>query len=142
MRPTTRREVAAALATIPAQAVIPAAASSPTGATMSTQVTIIGRLRARPGREAELRAALLVVLEASRSEAGCLNYDLHVAESDPALFVLYENWASQAALDAHFAEPHSRALAARFDTLLAEPLAMERLTEISSPAHRRIGANP
>jgi len=102
-----------------------------------SQRTIIGRLGARPGQEAALRQALLEVVAASRAEPGCLNYDLHVAEDDPALFVLYENWASQTALDAHFALPHSRALAARFDTLLAAPLAMERLIEISAPAPRR-----
>lgn len=94
-------------------------------------LTIIGRLRARPGRESDLRDALMKVLKESRHEPGCINYDLHVAETDPSLFVLYENWSSQDALDEHFQLPHSITLAARFPELLAEPLVMERLIEIS-----------
>ncbi|MBB3104390.1 carboxymuconolactone decarboxylase family protein [Azomonas macrocytogenes] len=95
-------------------------------------LTIIGRLRAKPGRGAELQEALLPVVAASRQEAGCINYDLHVDEANPDSFVLYENWTNQAALDAHFQQPHSTALAARLPELLEIPLTMERLTEVSA----------
>ena len=104
---------------------------------MTHQLTVIGRLRARRGREDDLRAALLETLEASRREPGCVNYDLHTSADEPGLFVLYENWRDAAALEEHFAQPHSSALAARLDALLAEPLAMERLTEISVYVGRR-----
>lgn len=103
-------------------------------------LTIIGRLRARSGRESDLRDALIEVLNESRQETGCINYDLHVAEADPSLFVLYENWISQDALDEHFQLPHSTKLAARFPELLAEPLVMERLIEISDYQARKRSA--
>lgn len=94
-------------------------------------LTIVGRLRAKPGRGAELKQALMPVVAASRQEPGCVNYDLHVDAADPDSFVLYENWTDQAALDRHFKQPHSTALAARLPELLASPLTMERLTEVS-----------
>ncbi|MBX7484034.1 carboxymuconolactone decarboxylase family protein [Qipengyuania qiaonensis] len=100
-------------------------------------LTIIGTLQAKPGLGGELREALEPVVAASRQEPGCINYDLHVDAGNPDRFMLYENWADQAALDRHFEQLHSKALAARFDELLAEPLKMDCLTEISDWIGRR-----
>ena len=77
---------------------------------MSEQLTIIARFRAKAGQESRLRQELQRLLAPTRAEAGCISYDLHQSQSDPALFVFYENWASQAALDAHFQTPHLQAL--------------------------------
>lgn len=103
----------------------------------ATHLTIIGRLRALTGREDELRDALLEVTRASREEPGCLNFDLHQDLQDPAKFIIYENWRDEAALALHFSLPHSLALALRLPTLLAEPLHMERLRELSVFQGRR-----
>jgi quinol monooxygenase YgiN len=46
------------------------------------------------------------LLSPTRAEAGCVNYDLHQSQTDPALFVFYENWTSEAHLDAHSKSPH------------------------------------
>lgn len=76
---------------------------------MSEQLTVIAFLRAKPGAEEELGRRLMELVEGSRQEAGCLNYDLHRSNTDPALWVMYENWRSQADLDAHFqTEPLQR----------------------------------
>ncbi|MBD2463533.1 antibiotic biosynthesis monooxygenase [Oscillatoria sp. FACHB-1407] len=98
---------------------------------MSEKLTIIGRLKAKPGKEAELRDALLHLVPLSRAEAGCLNYDLHEAIDEPGLFLLYENWTDQAALDLHFSLAHSKEFAANAPNLLAEPLHITVLREIS-----------
>jgi quinol monooxygenase YgiN len=37
----------------------------------------------------------------SRSEPGCLRFEVYQSQSDPARFLLAERWESQAALDAH-----------------------------------------
>ena len=48
----------------------------------------------------ELRAASL-------REEGCLGYEVCRGDADaPGTFVLYEKWADQAALDAHYAQEH------------------------------------
>jgi len=77
---------------------------------MSEPVTIIAHFRAKAGQESRLRQELQRLLAPTRTEAGCISYDLHQSQSDPALFVFYENWASQAALDAHFQTPYLQAL--------------------------------
>ncbi|MBB3692441.1 antibiotic biosynthesis monooxygenase [Sphingomonas sp. BK580] len=46
------------------------------------------------------------------------------------VIVMVEAWADQAALDAHARAAAFTSLAARFDELLAEPSAIERLRRI------------
>src|ERR1700676_4099325 len=75
-----------------------------------SEVTILAHFRAKPGQEARLLQELKRLPEPTREEAGCITYELHESQSDPALFVFYENWASQAALDAHSSSPHLEAL--------------------------------
>lgn len=80
-------------------------------------LTVIATFHARPGKEAELRAALIGLLAPTRKESGCVNYDLHGAPGDAGLFLFHENWTSQAALDTHLQSPHIKALLPRVDEL-------------------------
>ena len=41
-----------------------------------------------------------------RSEEGCLAYDLYADPSQADRLFLFEKWASKAALEQHFAQPH------------------------------------
>jgi quinol monooxygenase YgiN len=77
---------------------------------MSQPLTIVARMRAKAGQEARLKKELLGLVAPTRAEAGCISYDLHQSETDPALFVFYETWKSQAELDAHFETPHIKAI--------------------------------
>lgn len=76
---------------------------------MSEPLTIIVRVRAKPGQEPRLRQELQRLVAPTRAEAGCIDYELHQSQTDPALFALYENWVSQAALDEHFQTPYLKA---------------------------------
>ncbi len=80
-------------------------------------VTVVATFEARPGKEAELRAALLGLVAPTRPEAGCLNYDLHVSPGHPGKFMFHENWTSKALLDAHLQSAHLKALLPRVDEL-------------------------
>ena len=63
-------------------------------------LTVLARIRALPGHEHEVKAALLALIPPTRRERGCLNYDLHQSTTDPTLFIFHENWLSRAHLDA------------------------------------------
>jgi len=80
-------------------------------------VTVVATFQARPGKEAELKKALMGLVAPTRPEAGCLNYDLHVSPEDPAKFLFHENWTSRAHLDAHLKSAHIAALLPRVDEL-------------------------
>lgn len=82
-------------------------------------LTVTAIFQARPGKEAELRTALLGLVEPTRKEAGCINYDLHTASDGAGKFLFHENWTSQAALDAHLKSPHIQALLPHVDELCA-----------------------
>lgn len=69
-------------------------------------LTVIAYMRAAPGKEDELRAALEALIEPTGREPGYVNYDLHQGVEDPAAFFFYENWESPEHLDAHLATPH------------------------------------
>jgi quinol monooxygenase YgiN len=105
---------------------------------MSTKLTLFARLKAKPGKEGALRDAMMKMVPASRAEAGCINYDLHVENSDPSVYWVYENWKDEAALAAHTQEPHYLELGKVKDDILAEPAQLIRLTEVSAPAQAQV----
>jgi quinol monooxygenase YgiN len=80
-------------------------------------VTVVATFQARPGKEAELKKALITLVAPTRKEAGCINYDLHASPEDPAKFLFHENWASRAQLDTHLKSTHVMVLFPRLDEL-------------------------
>jgi quinol monooxygenase YgiN len=82
------------------------------------ELTVIARLKARPGKEAELEQALRAAVAPTHEEPGCLRYALHRSTDDPATFLLVERWVSKAALDQHMETPHLKALRGKFKELL------------------------
>ncbi len=104
-----------------------------------TPLNIVAHLRAKPGSEQALADAFLASVAQTRAEAGNVNYDLHRAQNDPAVYVLYEGWTGQEALDAHFQSPHFQTLAAAMENLLVpgpdgKPFTLEHLTMITDIA--------
>ncbi len=70
---------------------------------------IVGTVRAPPERIAELRPAAARMIEATRTEAGCLQYAFAEDVLDPGLIHMSELWRDKAALEAHFASAHMAA---------------------------------
>jgi quinol monooxygenase YgiN len=84
-------------------------------------ITVVATLRAKPGKEAELRQELLALIPTTRQEPGCLNYDLHQAVDNAGRFLFHENWTTRQGLDDHLNRPHLRAFLAKAPDLLSEP---------------------
>ncbi len=95
-------------------------------------LTVIAYMRAAPGQRDELRAALEALVEPTSREQGYVNYDLHQGIEDPDQFFFYENWESDADLDAHLDAPHLRDFAARIPELLDDSgLSVNRVRRIA-----------
>jgi quinol monooxygenase YgiN len=88
---------------------------------MTKPLTVVAMFEAKPGKEVALRAALLGLLEPTRQEPGCLNYDLHESAENPAKFLFHENWTSKAHLEAHSQSAHLQALLPRVEELCVAP---------------------
>ncbi|MEX2290459.1 MAG: putative quinol monooxygenase [Mycobacteriales bacterium] len=95
-------------------------------------LTVIANMKARAGKEGELRQALEGLVEPTSRENGYVNYDLHQAVDDPGVFYLYENWESEQALDVHLSTPHLERFKSVMDDLLDERgLTIARLKRIA-----------
>lgn len=58
------------------------------------------------------REAGVVMMEATHKEEGNIEYAFSFDFADPGKIRIFEKWVDQAALDAHFAEPHMAAFQA------------------------------
>jgi quinol monooxygenase YgiN len=93
-------------------------------------LTIVARIKAKPRMEERMKQDLLGVLAPTRAESGCITFDLLLDKNDPTVFVLYENWKDQAALDAHFQQPYVKQVMKAYEEMLAEPLEVMFLEKI------------
>lgn len=69
-------------------------------------ILIAGTVRVPPENLQRFNPHMPRMLAASRAEDGCLTYSYAVDVAEPGLVRVFEAWRDQAALDAHFAQPH------------------------------------
>ena len=69
---------------------------------------LIARWTAAPGNDKRVEAALLALAAATREEPGCRAYRPTRSVDDPRVFLLYEEYDDEAALEAHSASDHFR----------------------------------
>ncbi|MCX5071131.1 antibiotic biosynthesis monooxygenase [Streptomyces sp. NBC_00513] len=100
----------------------------------SHPLVALARVRAKPERREALREVLSALVEPSRAETGCFDYTLFELLEELGTFYVRETWADQEALDYHMATPHFQAFAARFADLLAEPIRLIPLREVTVTA--------
>lgn len=82
------------------------------------KIYLTARIRVKEGFLVETKTALLALVEKSRQETPCLQYDLHQGLEDPLTFLFYEIWESQAGLDAHNAQSYM----AEFGSFISDKL--------------------
>ncbi len=73
---------------------------------MADQIVFDVQFEAAPGREKDLEQALATVRAGSRTEPGCMIYELSRDPENAAKFLLYETFQDSAAHAAHLAAPH------------------------------------
>lgn len=88
-------------------------------------VHVLALFTAAPGKEEELERALMVLIEPTRKEAGCIRYDLLRGLGKSAEFAFVEECESAQHLDAHSQAPHVREAGSKAAGLLAAPASIE-----------------
>ncbi|MFJ3840631.1 antibiotic biosynthesis monooxygenase [Streptomyces sp. NPDC090054] len=83
--------------------------------------TSITTVTARPGATGELELLLTEFATKTRREAGCLAFRVHRTPSAPDAFIIYEEWTSRQALNAHHATPHMDTFGSDAAHLTASP---------------------
>lgn len=80
----------------------------------------------------DAKLAILNILERTREEPGCRQFELHENKSDGNLF-LYEEWESESALEGHYQEPYTSAVFESYKEWLSAPVEvvkMEKCLEV------------
>ncbi|SHG78349.1 putative quinol monooxygenase [Ferrimonas marina] len=91
------------------------------------KLTVVASITAHEDKIDLVKSELLKLIDVTRAEEGCINYDLHQDNDNPAHFLFYENWTTRELWQAHSSNQHLK------DYLAATEGAIERftLTELS-----------
>ena len=73
---------------------------------MKSALTIVARIEAKKDSVEFVKSELLKMVEPTRNEAGCLQYDLHQDNDNPEVFLFFENWQSRELWQDHMASKH------------------------------------
>lgn len=69
-------------------------------------LTVVAKLVAKQESIADVKSALIKLVEPTRGEEGCINYVLHQDNANPAVFIFYENWENEGRLAKHKETDH------------------------------------
>lgn len=70
------------------------------------KLTIVAKILAKPEKRELVKNELLKLIDITRAEKGCINYDLHQDNEDENLFLFYENWESKELWKKHMKNTH------------------------------------
>ncbi len=93
-----------------------------------TEVIVIARAQAQPGREDEIEQALRTNAEASRKEGGCAAYS--VLRADNGTFMTVERWRTRTDFDQHMTTSHVQTLLQTIAPMLAAAPDIQVMREV------------
>lgn len=96
-------------------------------------VSIVAEVRAKPGKEAELRAVTLPLVQLVRGDPKNLAYFLQENRETPGHFIFYEIFANQADFEAHNAMPYVQEWFAKLPALAEGGVKVTRLEILDRP---------
>jgi quinol monooxygenase YgiN len=71
-----------------------------------SKLTVVANISAKSDKIELVKAELEKLIEITRAEEGCLRYDLHRDNENPAHFMFYETWESRELLRKHLDAQH------------------------------------
>lgn len=93
-----------------------------------SELTVVATATAKAGEGDALEKLLRASVVPTHGEEGNLHFSLHRSVQQPEVIVGIERWASQEALDVHFATPHIQKVMAEATDLMAGPPVVQVLT--------------
>ena len=70
------------------------------------KLTIVANIKAHEDKIELVKAELLKLVDITRAEEGCINYDLHQDNENPAHFMFFENWETRELWQTHMGNQH------------------------------------
>jgi len=98
----------------------------------SSQITLVPFFVIKSGKVEEVRQSHLSMVEPTRAEPGCIDYDLYQSIDDPSVMFFYENWVDQQSLSNHMNTPNFyRVVRGEIDNNLVIPWTALSMTMMS-----------
>lgn len=94
------------------------------------KLTIIANIKAKKDQIYLVKAELEKLIDITRAEKGCLNYDLHQDNEDPTHFLFYENWESRDLWQTHMDNQHLKDYMSATETAIEE-FTLNEMTQIA-----------
>ena len=70
------------------------------------KLTILAKILVKEGKVDLVKNELLKLIEVTRAEEGCINYDLHQDKENENLFLFHENWTNRDLWQKHMQNTH------------------------------------
>ncbi len=93
-------------------------------------LTIVANILAGADKVELVKAELQKLVDITRAEDGCIQYDLHQDNEDPAHFMFYENWTNRELWQAHMSAPHLAAYMAATEGAV-ENFTLNEMTKVA-----------
>jgi quinol monooxygenase YgiN len=94
-----------------------------------SKLTVVAKLVAKKESVESVKNELLKLIEPTRKEDGCIEYNLHQDNEDPAVFIFYETWESLACLENHMNTDRFKSFVNSVGSLIEE-MAVHKMTRI------------
>jgi len=95
-----------------------------------SKLTIIANIKANADKVELVKTELLKLIDVTRAEEGCIDYDLHQDNENPAHFLFFENWESRELWQIHMENQHLKDFMAATEGAVEE-VSVNEMTEVS-----------
>lgn len=92
---------------------------------------VVAHIIALPDHINEVKSILLALIEPTRQEVGCLEYELYQNRHDPTDFTFVEKWTDETALNNHLKNHHIQNALSQVEGLLASPPDIRRFDKLA-----------
>lgn len=94
-----------------------------------SKLNVIAKVVAKKDSVEAVKAELLKLIAPTRKEHGCIEYNLHQVNEEPAVFMFYETWENAVCLEMHMNTDHFKSYVTAVASMIEEKV-VNRLTRI------------
>ncbi len=94
-----------------------------------SRLIVVAKVLAKKDSIDAVKTELLKLIDPTRKEDGCIEYNLHQDNENPAVFVFCEIWESSACLEKHMNSEHFKNYVNTVATLIEEKV-VHKMTRI------------
>jgi len=94
-----------------------------------TTLTVVAKIVAKNDSIESVKSEMLKLIDPTRNEDGCIEYNLHQDNENPAVFIFYETWKSSACLESHMNTDHFKSFVTAVGNVVEE-IVLNKMTRI------------